>query len=531
MKSSRAQPLDLSGAQAALEEAERARQTIEASERRFRILADSSPVLIWMSGPSGCEFVNRTFIDFFGRPEAELLGSSWKKLIHPEDYATFVQSYEAASAARAEFGLELRARRSDGEWRWLLCRGVPYCNPEGTLLGYIGTSTDIHEQRHAGEISQRLAAIVECSDDAIVGKDLNGVITSWNKGAERIFGYSAEEAIGQSIYMLIPPERQQEEPGILARLRRGERIEHYETVRRRKDGSLIHISLTVSPVRNRAGTIVGASKIARDITQRIRREQALHAMQAQLARLNAELEDRVRERTAELAETVAELETFSYSITHDLRAPLRSMQSFASMLEQDCGPQVDELGKDYIRRIVASAKRMDRLIQDVLTYSRMARSELRLEPIDVEHLVQGIVESYPGFRGPQAIIEVKRPLMAVLANEAALTQCLSNLISNAIKFVEPNKVAKVVIWTELVGEHVRINVRDNGIGIPARHQERIFGIFQRLSRAYEGTGIGLSIVRKAAERMGGQVGLCSEPGKGSTFWLDLQSPRLEAKAA
>src|SRR5205814_1585275 len=157
-----------------------------------------------------------------------------------------------------------------------------------------------------------------------------------------------------------------------------------ETVRRRKDGSLVHISLTVSPVRNPAGQIIGASKIARDITERIRRERALHNMQAELARLNAELEDRVRERTAELAETVAELEAFSYSITHDLRAPLRSMQSFATILEQDCAPQVDDLGKDNIRRIVGSARRMDRLIQDVLTYSRVARSELKLEPIKVE---------------------------------------------------------------------------------------------------------------------------------------------------
>ena len=525
------QHVGLAQAQAALAEAERARQAIEASERRFRILADTSPVLIWMSGPAGCEFVNRTFIEFFGRPEPELLGSGWKQLIHAEDYARFVQAYEAAVSAHSEFEIELRARHNDGQWRWLLCRGAPYCSPEGTLVGYVGTSTDIHDQRQAGEISQRLAAIVESSDDAIIGKDLDGVITSWNKGAERIFGYCAEEAIGQSIYMLIPAERRHEEPDILARLRRGERIEHYETVRRRKDGSLIHISLTVSPVRNRFGVIVGASKIARNITERIRREHALQAMQDELAHLNAQLEDRVRERTAELADTVAELEAFSYSITHDLRAPLRSMQSFATMLEQDCAPQVDETGKDYIRRIVGSARRMDRLIQDVLSYSRMARSELKLEPVDVEHLVQGIIESYPGFRGPQAIIDVRRPLLPVLANEAALTQCLSNLISNAIKFVEPSKVAHIVIWTELAGNRIRINVRDNGIGIPARHQERIFGIFQRLSKAFEGTGIGLSIVKKAAERMGGQVGLSSEPGKGSTFWLDLQSPRLEAKAA
>jgi PAS domain S-box-containing protein len=385
------------------------------------------------------------------------------------------------------------------------------------------TAADIEEQKQSDEASQRLAAIVESSDDAIIGKNLNGIITSWNRGAERIFGYSGAEIIGQSVVVLIPPDRQQEEPGILARLRRGGRVDHYETVRRCKDGSLIHISLTVSPIRNSSGQIIGASKIARNITERIRREQTLQQMREDLGKLNEQLEQRVKERTSELAETVADLEAFSYSITHDLRAPLRSMQSFASMLEEDCAGQVSASGKDYIRRIVTSARRMDRLIQDVLTYSRMARSELSLEEVDLEHLIQGIVESYPGFQPPAASIQIKTPLGKVCANEAALTQCLSNLIGNAIKFVKPAQHPRVTIWSEQHGSHNRIYVEDNGIGIQPRHQERIFGIFQRLSKSYEGMGIGLSIVKKAAERMGGAVGLRSEPGQGSTFWLDLPS--------
>ena len=166
---------------------------------------------------------------------------------------------------------------------------------------------------------------------------------------------------------------------------------------------------------------------------------------------------------------------------------------------------------------------MDHLIQDVLSYSRIARSELHLEPLELDELVQGILESYPGFQSPTAVLEVKRPLLSVVANEAALTQCLSNLLNNAIKFVPPNTVAQVVLWSELLGNRVRIYIQDNGIGIPARHQQRIFGIFQRLSKGYEGTGIGLSIVKKAAERMGGCVGLLSEPGQGSLFWLELRA--------
>ena len=388
-------------------------------------------------------------------------------------------------------------------------------------------AAQIEPRDQMDEAWQRLAAIVESSDDAIIGKDLNGIITSWNKSAQRIFGYTPEEALGRSILILIPEDRQPEEPAILDRIRRGERVDHYETVRRRKDGSLVNISITVSPIRGSDGRIVGASKIARDITDRIRKEQTLRKVQDELLKLNDDLERRVQIRTAELAETVAELEAFSYSITHDLRAPLRSMQSFATLLEQDCSAEISPLGEDYIRRIVTSARRMDHLIQDVLTYSRMARSDLHLDTIDTEHLVQGIIESYPAFQSPGANIQVVRPLLRVLANEAALTQCLANLISNAIKFVVPGEAPRVIIWSEALGDKVRVYVRDHGIGIPTRHQERIFGIFQRLSKSYEGTGIGLSIVKKAAERMGGSVGLQSEPGQGSTFWVELRaSPQV-----
>src|SRR6185369_3816071 len=393
----------------------------------------------------------------------------------------------------------------------------------GHLVYQEDRTAQIEPRDQMDEAWQRLAAIVESSDDAIIGKDLNGIITSWNKSAQRIFGYTPEEALGRSILILIPEDRQPEEPAILDRIRRGERVDHYETVRRRKDGSLVNISITVSPIRGSDGRIVGASKIARDITDRIRKEQTLRKVQDELLKLNDDLERRVQIRTAELAETVAELEAFSYSITHDLRAPLRSMQSFATLLEQDCSAEISPLGEDYIRRIVTSARRMDHLIQDVLTYSRMARSDLHLDTIDTEHLVQGIIESYPAFQSPGANIQVVRPLLRVLANEAALTQCLANLISNAIKFVVPGEAPRVIIWSEALGDKVRVYVRDHGIGIPTRHQERIFGIFQRLSKSYEGTGIGLSIVKKAAERMGGSVGLQSEPGQGSTFWVELRA--------
>ncbi|HTD86351.1 MAG TPA: PAS domain S-box protein, partial [Candidatus Binatia bacterium] len=375
----------------------------------------------------------------------------------------------------------------------------------------------------AHELRDRLAALVESSDDAIISKTLDGIITTWNKGAERMFGYRPEEVIGKPVTILIPPDRVNEEPAILERLRRGERMDHYETIRRCKDGTLLNISLSVSPVRDASGAIIGASKIARDITDRLRGETALRQAQEELNRHAQDLERQVNERTADLRQTIGELEAFSYSISHDLRAPLRAMQSFALILGEECGPKIGPEGKDYIRRITTAAGRMDLLIRDVLTYSRVARDEIKLAPVPLESLLQEIIDSYPNLHANGARIELKGPFPTVLANKAVLTQCVSNLLANAVKFIAAGVTPKVEVWSELTddGKAARLFIKDNGIGIEPNLQEKIFGIFERASTQYEGTGIGLAIVKKGMERIGGRVSLQSEPGRGSTFWLEL----------
>jgi signal transduction histidine kinase len=267
---------------------------------------------------------------------------------------------------------------------------------------------------------------------------------------------------------------------------------------------------------------VGASKIARDITARKRTEEALRQARAQLADRAVQLEAAVAERTAELNETISELEGFCYSITHDMRAPLRSMQGFAGLVTSQCGDKIGPESQDHLRRIGASAERMDRLIVDVLQYSRVMRAELKLEPVNLESLLDGILESYPNLKRPGVEVVIERPLPEVLGNQGALTQCFSNLLDNAVKFVPLLVKPRVRVWAETGGGAVRVFVEDNGVGIPREMHEKIFGIFEQLSRKYEGTGIGLAIVRKAMTRMGGRVGLESEPGKGSTFWLEFK---------
>jgi signal transduction histidine kinase len=265
-----------------------------------------------------------------------------------------------------------------------------------------------------------------------------------------------------------------------------------------------------------------ATRTAAIAVERERGMEALRESQAKLAGYAQTLEHRVNERTARLQETVSELESFSYSISHDMRAPLRAMQSFAQILADDCGEQLPPEGKDYLRRIIAASERMDRLIEDVLTYSRVSRSELKLEPVDLRQLLAGIVESYPELQEPGATIEIAPDLPIVLGNAAALTQCFSNLLGNAVKFVPRGVHPHVNVWSGQFGDRVRIFIRDNGIGIEPGAHEKIFHIFYQLDREFEGTGIGLSVVRKAAERMGGTVGVDSEPGKGSTFYVELR---------
>ncbi|MGO8675370.1 MAG: PAS domain-containing protein [Limisphaerales bacterium] len=237
------------------------------------------------------------------------------------------------------------------------------------------------------------------------------------------------------------------------------------------------------------------------------------------------LQKGIDERTAQLRAMVQELEAFSYSISHDLRTPLRAMSGFAELALELGGEQLTAQVKDYLQRVIVGGHRADRLVQDVLNYSRASRASIHLAPIELEKLVREAIEQYPQFQPPGADIQMQRPMLKVMGHEAALGQCIANLLGNAVKFVLPGTLPQIKIRTEPVEGQVRIWFEDNGIGIEPSNQDRIFGIFERVHPAheYEGTGIGLAIVRKAIERMGGSVGVESEPGNGSRFWIQLKA--------
>jgi signal transduction histidine kinase len=265
-----------------------------------------------------------------------------------------------------------------------------------------------------------------------------------------------------------------------------------------------------------------------DITDRKKAEADLYVAQAALRERAADLERTVELRTAHLRDAVGELEHFSYALTHDMRAPLRAMRSFAELLEEEeADPSTRQ---DYIHRIKIAAERLDQLIADSLHYSKTPRARLPLEPIPLNDLLNDLIASYPNFH-PDAVDITVLPLPAVMGNRAGLTQCFANLLGNAVKFIKPGSRPKIEIAASEAGapnadNFVRIWVRDSGVGIAAEALPRIFGLFERATHSHEGTGLGLAIVRKVVGQMEGRVGVVSEEGVGSQFWVELRKAVL-----
>jgi PAS domain S-box-containing protein len=386
------------------------------------------------------------------------------------------------------------------------------------IIGYLLIGTDNTARKQAAdEAVAHLAAIVQCSEDAIIGKDLRGIVTSWNLGAEKAFGYSAREMVGQSIARIIPPECQQEEAEILGRILRGENVLHFETARLRKDGSRIEVSLAVSAIKDSAGKLVGASKVARDITER---KQA----QEKIRQLNIELERRVAERTAQLEAANKELESFSYSVSHDLRAPLRHVMGFANLLQKEAGPSLSEEGLSHLTTIFQAAERMGELIDDLLAFSRAGRVALQKTGVNLNELVRETLGGFQAETKERNIVWQIHPLPEVRADHNLLRQVLANLIANAVKFTGARARAKIEIGCapEANGETV-IFVRDNGAGFDPKYASKLFGVFQRLHSAseFEGTGIGLANVQRIIRRHGGRTWAEGVVNGGATFYFSI----------
>ena len=368
----------------------------------------------------------------------------------------------------------------------------------------------------AAEGAARLAAIIDSSDDAIVGKTLEGIITSWNRAAERIFGYTEAEAVGQHITLIIPEERHGEEREVLARLVKGERIDHFETIRRAKDGHPVEISLTVSPVRNSAGRIVGASKVARDISdrRRLERERQVLLQREQEARTEAEALNRSKDQ-------------FLATLSHELRTPLNAIYGWARML--GAGRLDETATRRATEAILRNAEAQVQLIEDLFDVSRVITGNMRLEvrPLNVAAVLEAALDTVrPAATAKGVHLEsVLEPgAEAMMGDPARLQQVIWNLLMNAVKFTP--RGGRVTAHLRRVDTHIEIVVSDTGEGIAPEHMPRLFQRFGQAdsssTRGHTGLGIGLALVRHLVDLHGGTVNAHSAgQGLGATFTVTL----------
>jgi PAS domain S-box-containing protein len=397
----------------------------------------------------------------------------------------------------------------DGTERPIDDSAAPVLDEAGRVIGVVMVFRDISERRRSEVDTRRLAAIVESSNDAIIAKDLNGIITTWNEAAEHLFGYSAGEVIGKPVSILIPADHADDEPGILNRVRSGERVANYETVRLRKNGTRIPVSLTVSPIRNSNGQVIGASKILRDITERKR------------------LEEQLRQRVSELADADRRKDEFLATLAHELRNPLAPIShalAIMNMVGHD--GELFERGRQIIER---QQQQLVRLVDDLLDMARITRGkiELRRERVALAAIIESAVESSRPFIesfGHKLEVAVPDEPVWLDADPVRLSQVVANLLNNSAKYTPEHGVIRLT--GERHDSEAVFRVADNGIGIPPEMLPRIYDAFTQvdtaLERAHGGLGIGLTLVKTLVELHGGAVEAHSAgPGSGSEFVVRL----------
>ncbi len=634
---------------------------LRRSEQNVRVLLDSiAEALLACDRDGNCTASNSAALQLLGYScVEELLGKNLHAMIHhsapggealPRDRCPLFHAIRQAKAFHSD---ELVYWRKDGSSFPVECWAHPY-SFDRTFSGSVLTFIDISERKKNQEFMRYLGAIITSSNDGIFGKTPDGIVTSWNPAAETIYGYSADEILGRNVAVVVPPDHLAELQTILERIRRGEAVQHLETQRIRKDGQRIDVSLSISPLRDENGMVVGASTISRDISGQKRAEDALRENRAvldaalasvtdavaitdrtgrylqvndgllryyrienredgfecmddapefmevwcgdatepspveqwpvpralrgetvrdaecrlrkrktgetwigsysvapirdatgavtgsimiarditekkaaaqEIQRLNETLEARVAARTDELAAANKELEAFTYSVSHDLRAPLRHVNGFSKMLLEEYGADLPEGALHYVDRILDGNKRMGTLIDDLLNLGRVGRQALRRQTTGLRSLVDEILTELEPECTNRAIEWKIRTLPFVDCDPALVKQVFQNLIANAIKFTRPRSPAIIEIGTIEGNGRPTIYVRDNGVGFSMKYADKLFGVFQRLHRAedFDGTGVGLAVVQRILQKHGGRIWAEAELDKGATFYFTLAS--------
>jgi len=647
----------------------------DLADQKFAL--DQHAIVATTDVPGTITYVNDKFCAISKYSRQELVGQNHRILnsgYHSKEF--FQQMYHTIANGKV-WRDEICNRAKDGSIYWVDTTIVPFLDAYGKPRQYMAIRADITERKRAEEVREHLAAVVDSSDDAIISKDLNGIINTWNRGAEKVFGYSSSEAVGKPMLMLFPPNHEDEECDILARIRRGEGIEHFETIRVRKNGKTIDVSATISPIRDSSGAIVGASKIARDITERkqvqkrmadqanelskqseelLRSQQALEAQtlmlrsvldsmaeglvaadeqgkfiiwnpaatrivgmgaedvppgewnahygvymtdtvtpfpieqnplvralhgevstaemfirnseladglwieisgsplkradgslrggvvafrdvtqrradEQEIRKLNEELEERVVQRTAQLEAANHELEAFTYSVSHDLRAPLRHIGGFSKILIEDFGPAMDPEARRHLERIGDGAHRMGLLVDELLNLARVGRHALNLQDTRLNLVIEEVVSLLqPETEGRDVSWKIA-DLPAAQCDPILVKQVFQNLLANALKFTRTRDRAVIEISQRQEDGQMVIAISDNGVGFNMKYKDKLFGVFQRLHRAedFEGTGIGLATAQRIIRKHGGRIWAEAQLDQGATFYFTLEAEPAPAK--
>lgn len=465
-------------------------------DRQHRWIGGNKAFWELMKGPPE-KFLGKTDYEFFPKNEADVFWQQDDKVFTSGEIDVNRESFTDANGLRHTF----------------MTKKIAFVDDKGEQF-LVGVINDITAAIVAEEKMALLASIVESSDDAIISKTMDGVISSWNAGAERLFGYKAAEAVGQHINLIIPEGRQEEERYIIEQLRQGKRIEHYETVRVGKTGRPVDVWLTVSPICDSSGQTIGASKIIHDITDRKEAEAKLLRYTRELERSNQELDD------------------FAYIASHDLKEPLRGLFNHASFLLEDYEGKLDVDGVHRLQRLAHLSQRMEHLVNDLLYFSRLGRTELAIQEIDPNSVIVEIGQMMESFLAERnARIVVPKPMPSVVCDRPRITEVFRNLITNAVKYNDkPERIVEVGFLETADSPQGMKNdvfyVKDNGIGIEPEFYTEIFRIFKRLQKTEgekeSGTGVGLTFVKKIVERHKGTIWLDSVPGRGTTFFFTLR---------
>ncbi len=482
----------------------KAEAALNASEVRYRTIFNQAAVGIAVTDLLGRFIqVNQKFGDIFGYSIEALQKLTFLQLTHPPDLLLAQDSVD--KLVRAELSdqtLETRCVRSDGAVIWTLSTITLVKDAVGRPQHLVGILEDITHRKRAEEAQARLVAVIASSDDSIISMTLEGVVLSWNRGAEIMYGYSPKEAIGSTTQALIPPDRLDEEPSILARIRRGERIEHFETVRKRKDGTYFDVSIAVSPIEDTRGRIIGASKITRDITQSKRIETALR-------------------------ETDRRKDEFLATLAHELRNPLAPIRQAALISESEHATEAQRRWSHNV--ITRQVHHMSLLLDDLLDISRITRGTLQLRPENTElaDILEAAVETArPVIDAKRHTFTIEAPEESVqfLADPLRIAQILSNLLTNAAKYTDPGGAIQLRVGCDR--KNIVFVVKDSGIGIAADSLKNIFGMFSQVKsstdRSEGGLGIGLALTKGLVDLHGGHIEARSAgAGLGSEFIVRL----------